>query len=194
MAISEEDYKKMQERMSGKQTSLPILQEAKKPEENKYTSIRIVLLGEPVAKQSVRANPVYRKDGNVQTYMKNGKLKALIRYHQPEKYEKLEREYRVSILSQLPKDFKMFENEVHITKLEFIFPALKSFTKRQMEMLYNREIIYHTHRPDVDNCRKLVFDSMTDLVYIDDSKICTENNVIKRYGLRPGILIELYGF
>jgi Holliday junction resolvase RusA-like endonuclease len=193
MSISEEELNKMKEKLAGKQTSLPIMSETKIDNKKELVTIDIILRGEPVAKQSVRANPVYKKDGNVQTYFKDGKLKALIRYHQPAKYDRLEKEYRTSILSQLPNDFKMFEKEVHITRLEFIFPALKSFTKKQMEMLNNREIIYHTSRPDVDNCRKLIFDSMTGLIYKDDSKICTENNVIKRYGIKPGILIQLKG-
>ena len=105
------------------------------------------------------------------------------------------KQYRIMIQNQLPKDFVKFEKEVHIVKLEFIFSPLKSFSKKILDGLQNKTLIkYHLKRPDLpDNCKKLPLDSMSGLVYADDSLICTENNVVKRYGWRSGIIIELKG-
>jgi Holliday junction resolvase RusA-like endonuclease len=167
--------------------------EKEKPEMREYT---VIIHGEPMSKQSVRVAPVYRKDGNVATYLRNGKLKCLIRHYQPSKFIAAEEIIRLSLQNQIKKDgFKILEHEVHIIKYEIIFRPLKSFTKKQMQMLENREIIYKTTNPDLpDNLKKFYNDCLKGLVWKDDGLICTENGVIKRYGIKPGIIITVKGY
>ena len=167
--------------------------EKEKPEMREYT---VIIHGEPMSKQSVRANPVYKRDGNVATYVRNGKLKCLIRFHQPSKFAKAEEIIRLSLQNQIKKDgFKMLEKECHIIRYEIIYPPLKSHTKKQIEMLQNKEIIYKTTRPDLpDNCKKFYNDCLSGLVWRDDGIICTENGVVKRYGIKPGVIITVKGY
>lgn len=181
---------------------------------DKYRTITLYLSGDPMPKQSYRSGVqrfrsngmhtcpwsgklVEHKTGDVFVYKnKNtGRVDVIPIAYQDKKYEDRIKQYRIMIQNQLPKDFVKFEKEVHIVKLEFIFSPLKSFNKKILDGLQNKTLIkYHLKRPDLpDNCKKLPLDSMSGLVYTDDSLICTENNVVKRYGWRSGIIIELKG-
>jgi Holliday junction resolvase RusA-like endonuclease len=182
---------------------------------DKYKTITLYLSGNPMPKQSYRSGvkrfklngthtcpwtnkPVEHKAGDVFVYKnKNtGKVDVIPTAYQDKKYEDRIKEYRIMINNQLPKDFVMFTSEVHIVKLEFIFSPLKSFSKKILDGLQNKTLLkYKTSRPDLpDNLKKLILDSMSKIVYEDDGLICTENNVVKRYGWKPGVIIELKGF
>lgn len=71
---------------------------------------------------------------------------------------------------QLPKDFKMFENGVAIS-IRFVFPPLKSWSKKKIKNLQNGIKIYKITRPDTDNLMKGFFDSLNGIIYKDDSQI-----------------------
>ncbi|MES2395835.1 MAG: RusA family crossover junction endodeoxyribonuclease [Bacteroidota bacterium] len=148
---------------------------------NNLTTITLTLFGIPMPKQSVRA---YVKGDNT------------LGHFQPEKHGIRTDDYIRQIKKQLPEGFKMFEQICHITKMHFVYPPLKSFHKKKgtMERIRNGEIIYKNTRPDLpDNLKKLVNDSMSNLVYKDDGIIVTENDVAKYYGVGGCIIIELKG-
>ena len=144
---------------------------------NELRKITITLFGEPMAKQSVRST----KSGH---------------FFQPKKYVDKEKDYRNQIAKQLPKDFVMFTEEARILKLHFIYAPLKAFhkIKGRMEEIREGKLFPKTTRPDVcDNLKKLVLDSMSELVYSDDSIIWGEDNVRKFFGTGGCVIIEIEG-
>jgi Holliday junction resolvase RusA-like endonuclease len=144
---------------------------------NKLRKVSFTLFGEPMAKQSVRST----KSGH---------------FFQPKKYVDKEKDYRNQIAKQLPKDFQIFTEEARITKLHFIYAPLKAFhkIKGRMEQIREGKLFPKTTRPDVcDNLKKLVLDSMSELVYSDDSIIWGEDNVRKFFGTGGCVIIEIEG-
>ena len=149
-----------------------------KPEPQAVRKLSLALMGEPMSKQSVRSA------------IRGSK----IIHFQPAKHTIRTKDYKFQIQAQLPNDFVMFQNEVHITKLHFIFGPLKKFSKVIMDKIKAGEIVYKTTKPDLaDNLKKLVNDSMSEIVYKDDSIIVSEDNVKKYYGLGGCIIIEMEG-
>lgn len=145
--------------------------------------ITLNLFGIPMPKQSVRSSY-------------NESLKS-IRHYQPKEMEDRVKDYRRQIRTQLPKDFVMFSNAVHVRKMHFVFPPLKAFHKQKgkMDAIRNGEIFYKETKPDLpDNLKKLPNDSMSGLVWSDDSIVVTETDTAKYYGLGGLIIIELEGY
>ncbi len=78
--------------------------------------------------------------------------------------------------------------------MTYIFPALKKFTKAQMERINSGEFIPKTTRPDLpDNLKKLPLDAMSGVIYKDDSVIWKECLTSKVYGTGGMIIIKLKG-
>jgi len=151
------------------------------PNESDFRTITLNLFGEPMAKQSVRS-AINKESGRV--------------FHfQPQKYADRMKDYHRQIKEQLPPDFKPFTKEVHITKMHFVFQPLKAFhkVKGRMDALRAGEVLYKTTKPDCDNLFKLTWDSLSDVVFIDDALICSMNDVKKIYGTGGMIVIELKG-
>lgn len=147
-----------------------------KPREE-YQTISLVLMGEPMSKQSVRAT----KSGH---------------FFQPKKYVDREKDYRKQIERQLPAGFTPFQEEVHILKMHIVYSPLKAFQKQKgvMEKIRNGEMVKKLTKPDLpDNCKKLVLDAMSGLVYKDDSIIWAEDNVRKYYSTGGCIILEIKG-
>lgn len=145
-----------------------------------YKAITLTLFGDPMPKQSVRS------------FVKNGK----IMHYQPKEMSDRTKDYIRQIKEQLPKDFVPFSEIVFVTKMHFIFPPLKAFhkVKGKMDAIRNGEIFYKTTKPDLpDNLKKLVNDSMSGLVFVDDCLIAGEDNIRKYYGVGGCIIIELKG-
>lgn len=160
------------------------ISESKKEENkcNKFRKVSLTLFGSPMPKQSVRA--YITKQNTIGTY-------------QPPEMGAKVRNYQEQIKSQLPKDFVMFTEIVHVRKMHFVFPPLKAFSrvKGKMDAIRNGEKFYKTTKPDLgDNLQKLIWDSLTGLVYKDDSLIVSENNVEKYYGVGGCIILELEGY
>lgn len=148
---------------------------------NNMRTVKICLFGEPMPKQSVR-----------QGRTPSGK----IIFFQPTKMKNRVKDYQKQIKDQLPKDWVPFSEEVHVTKLHFVFAPLKGFSKvkGKMDAIRDGKRFYKTTKPDLmDNLKKLPFDAMSGLVYEDDGLVCTETDVAKYYGIGGCIIIELTG-
>jgi len=153
--------------------------------------------GIPFSKQSVRANPVYGRDGNpvVYTDERSGRKRVLIRYHQPKEITDQENNIRAMAIGQLPAGFKPFDGPVIVCRLDFIFPPLKSFPKIKLMNIASGSVEYKTTKPDLlDNLSKGFFDSLEGILYLNDSQICETISTRKIYGMTPGISLEIEGF
>lgn len=151
-------------------------------------TIKLTLFGEPMPKQSVRS---------FATGAKTESGKYIVNHYQPQEMIERMKDYQFQIRKQLPPGFKMFEEQVHITQMHFIFPPLKSFhkIKGRMDEIYSGKIIYKTTKPDLpDNLKKLVNDSMSGIVFKDDNIIVSEDNIKKYYGVGGAIIIEMKGY
>jgi Holliday junction resolvase RusA-like endonuclease len=141
-------------------------------------TLTLTLFGEPMPKQSVRAT-------------------KSAHFFQPQKTVDRKKDYIRQIKEQLPKDFIRFEQRVHITKMHFLFSPLKEFhkIKGKMDAIRDGEMFYKETKPDLpDNCKKLILDSMSELVYKDDSIIVSEDNIKKYYGIGGCVIIEMQGY
>lgn len=156
----------------------PTLRTESRIENSKFRTIKLNLFGIPMPKQSVRST----KSGH---------------FFQPKEKKDRMNDYIEQILNQRPKDFKPFEHEVHVTRFHCIYPPLKSFhkIKGRMDAIRNGEIFYKNTQPDlIDNLKKLVFDSMADIILKNDGLVVTENDTAKYYGLGGCIIIEMKGY
>ena len=143
--------------------------------------IKLILLGEPVAKQSVRQGK--SKAGNTV-------------FFQPAKFDVLEMQYMVQLKRQIPKDWIMFTKWVRIERCIFIHEATQAMlnNKKKLAALQNGELFRKTTRPDLkDNLYKFPLDVLSGLVYKDDGLICEGGQDGKYYGLVPRIEIHLIG-
>lgn len=130
---------------------------------------------EPVAVQSAR-------------FCRAGKF---IRSYQPEKVCSYKYTLRALARKQLPAGFTLFTEGIRV-ETEFIFSAPKSFSKKKLLQLEKGEIIYKTTRPDLsDNLHKALNDALTNIVWEDDGLIA-ETSSRKRYGLSPGIRVNVF--
>lgn len=152
------------------------------PKEPQFRSLKLTLFGEPMAKQSVRQGR--NREGNVV-------------FFQPEAMKKRVKDYQEQIRKQLPPGFIPFQTAVFVRKMHFMYAPLKSFHKEKgkMEAIRTGKKFYKNTRPDLpDNLKKLVNDSMSELVFTDDALIVGEDNVRKYYGVGGCIIIELEGY
>lgn len=140
--------------------------------------ITIMLKGEPMPKQSVRAT----KSGH---------------FFQPKKTVDRKKDYQRQLREQLPKDFVMYESEIRIIRLNFVFAPLKAFHKQKgkMDLIREGNIFYKTTKPDLDNLLKPLLDSMSNIVFKDDAIITQIDGVKKYYGATGGFIhIILEGY
>lgn len=144
-------------------------------------SITLTLFGIPMPKQSVRQGRNKHTGGVI--------------FFQPTEMLHRIKDYQDQIKKQLPEGFTMFEKEVRIVKMHFVFPPLKEFSKNKgkMERLHNGELFNKTTKPDLDNLSKIVFDCMNEVIYKDDSLIYSIDGVRKYYGTGGMIVLTLEG-
>lgn len=89
------------------------------------------------------------------------------------------------ILKQLPKGFKLMEGALYVA-VTFVFPVLKSMSKKERDLIESGEIVYKTAKPDlVDNLMKGLFDAMNGIVFKDDAQICrvSSKKIFGEFGL-----------
>lgn len=136
--------------------------------------MKLIIYGEPKAKQSAK-------------FAKIGKF---MKSYQPKAVVNAEANIKMQILEQLPKDFMLFTGNVAVKKLHYVFSPLKSFTKKKMALINSGEIVYKNTKPDLsDNLSKMLFDAMQGIIYDNDSRVISMDDVKKYYGNRPRIEI-----
>jgi len=143
--------------------------------------LKLILLGEPIAKQSVRQGKT--KSGSTV-------------FFQPAKYDVLKMQYCVQMTKQVPRTFKMYSEWVRLQRCIFVHAPTKQQLKNKttLAFLQGGGLIRKTTRPDMlDNLCKFPFDVLTGYVYLDDSLICESGEMGKYYGLNPRIEIDLIG-
>lgn len=135
--------------------------------ENDLNTITIIIPGIPVAKQ----RPRFSKFG---TYDKQKDIKEL---------------YRLSILPQLPRNFKVFSIPISV-HLIFEMPIPKSISKKKSQALIGSP---HVKKPDIDNLYKML-DAFNGVLWIDDS-IIYKVTMEKVYSENPktNLIIEYEG-
>lgn len=89
---------------------------------------------------------------------------------------------------RVPFDRKAY---IRVKYIDFIYPVPKSFSLKKILKLQSGCIFWKNSKPDADNLCKLVFDSLKNLVYYDDAQIVEIGCIRKRYGIKPGIAMEL---
>jgi len=135
----------------------------------------ITILGIPFSKQSAR----HTKSGIV---------------YQTKKVKDAENNVRWQVIKQLSKGFIPYSKGVKVSKLWYIFPPTKQLlgSQKRVKQLESGKLFIKTTKPDLtDNLNKGLFDAMQGIVYNNDSQICEMTNVMKCYGLRPRIEIEI---
>ena len=130
---------------------------------------------DPVAVQSAR-------------FYRAGKF---IRSYQPEKVTDYKQKLKLLAREQIPDNFELLKTALGI-KTTFVFSAPKSFSKKKLDFLLQGGIIYKTTRPDLtDNLHKALLDSLTGIVWEDDSIIAVAQSR-KIYGRAAGIYLNIY--
>lgn len=142
-------------------------------QQNSQHKLTIIIPGTPIPKQSVRMS----------------KFGA----YQPPELVYAKKKIKADIEVQLPKGFKLWEGPIQISRLCFVYEYLKSHNKKQRLQYQETGMpIPKITKPDmVDNLKKLPFDCMSGLVYIDDSQICYERDIRKYFGEEAFTLIVI---
>ena len=172
--------------------------------------------GDPMAKQSARFT-VSRymngeKKGEPIIFMNKRTLKndVMIKSYQDAKITNTAKMLQLQILKQLKatESFTKFRGAIFVTRMEFIFKVSKNAPKYMLNDLKEGQLIYFKEtKPDLDNLEKMIWDAMqaekaekdivnamTGLVYDNDAQIVSKNGVFKRWGMAPGVIIEMEGY
>lgn len=139
--------------------------------------------GKPEPKQSKRSRVVWGKDG------------ARIQNYQTSKVKANAAHIKTSISGQLPKDFKIHDGPVMVTKLYYYFAPIRSLRKIQRNIIQRGGWIPKDTKPDVtDNLSKGLFDAVEGVVITNDGRVFSMDNVRKGYHQRPGIYLDMILF
>lgn len=130
--------------------------------------ITLMIPGDPVGK----ARPFVTKRGITFTPKKTVSMENLIKFTFSEKYPGF-----------IPILFPVSMKIIIYQKIP------KSFSKRQREQALSN-FLRPAKRPEIDNCTKLIFDSLIGRAYHDDNQII-ELEALKFYSDRPRVEIEI---
>ena len=134
----------------------------------------LIILGTPQSKQSARFRIANKK----------GSDKKFIMSYQKKSVKDNELNIAYDVKSQLPKSYIPFDEPISVEVL-FVFPPLKSWSKKKLSELESGKIIYKDTKPDLtDNLMKGLFDAMNKIVYTDDARVC-EVSSKKIFGIVP---------
>jgi Holliday junction resolvase RusA-like endonuclease len=136
------------------------------------------ILGTPTPKQSARFRIIKGKKGDFVSSYQSKSVKDVAKI------------IALQIKPQLPKGFKLLDTPL-AADIIFVFPPLKSFSKKKMEELESGKTIFKDTKPDNDNLQKALFDPMEGLVFTNDSRVCL-TRCKKIYGLVPRTEITLH--
>jgi Holliday junction resolvase RusA-like endonuclease len=144
------------------------------------TMIRLKILGVPQSKQSARFRIVKKKSGQ-----------QFVSSYQKKSVKDNERNIAYDVKFQLPVNYVPY-NEAIGVKVLFVFPPLKSWSKKKMAQLESGEKMYKEAKPDLtDNLMKGLFDAMNGIVFTDDSRVCKVESE-KIFGFTPRTEVTLY--
>lgn len=137
----------------------------------KKSKMKIIIKGIPLQKQSAK-------------FARVGKF---VRSYQPKKINNWVAQARLQILNQLPQHWLPLRGEVEIKEIIFVFPPLKSWTKKLLLTLQQGKRIYKPTKPDLDNLCKNTWDCCNGILWVDDAQIVEVNSMKKIYGEVPRI-------
>ena len=152
--------------------------------------------GDPVPKQGDRSFVKRNRDGNVFTYTnkKTGKTDVIVTHYQPSLITATQKNYIEQIKKQLPYDWVALNQYVHIDTIEFLYSPLKSFSKKQKQIIADNGKVEKTTQADLDNLQKFVNDALESAgVMVNDGLISKVSNMEKYYFKVNGIIIKLRG-
>lgn len=109
----------------------------------------------------------------------SGKYKHTIKMHRADSDTIFQDTIKVLTKIQLPRDFKVFENEALYLYMNFYFKKPKTNKKK-----------YHTQRPDLTNLAKNVEDAYNGLIFKDDCQI-TELTISKQFCTHDKIVVSV---
>lgn len=190
----------------------------------RYQKIKLILKypplaenpdGDPMAKQSARftvsryGNGPKKGEPIIFDNKRTGKPDVMIKSYQDAKITNTAKMLQLQLIVQLKgQHFTKFRNAIFVTRMEFIFKVSKNAPKYMMDDLKaGTKIYFKDTKPDLDNLEKMVWDAMqaekaekditnamTGLVYDNDAQIVSKNGVFKRWGIVPGVIIEMEGY
>lgn len=169
----------------------------------------------PMAKQSARftvsrySNGPKKGEPIIFENKKTGKNDVMIKSYQDAKITNTSKMLQMQILTQLKahKGFTKFRKSIFVTRMEFIFKVSSNAPQYMMnDLKAGTKIYFKDTKPDLDNLEKMVWDAMqaekaekeilnafTGLVYDNDAQIVSKNGIFKRWGIIPGVIIEMEG-
>lgn len=180
----------------------------------KYPVMKENLNGDPMPKQSARFmvqrynNGANKGEPVIYTNKYTGKKDVIIKSYQESKITNTVEMLREQIIMQLRKQtFTKFRGAIFITRMEFIFQVSKNAPKYMInDLREGTKVYFKDTKPDLDNLEKLILDAMqsekmekdslkamTGLVYDNDAQIVLKTGVFKRWGIIPGIIINMEG-
>jgi len=150
---------------------------------------------EPMSKNSDRSRLMPIKHARCMIHKATGKKYYLksdlyISHYQPPEIHAWMMKARRIIYRQLPRDFIKWDGAIRVNRLEYFFPPLKAFSNVMLAVI-DKFVSYKATKPDIDNVQKLLWDSLQDVVFTNDSRIVEMNQVRKRYSTKPRIELEL---
>lgn len=142
--------------------------------------LSLKILGTPESKQSARFRAIKTGDG-----------KSFIQSYQSKKVKDNERNIKFDVKKQLPEGFMPYDMAIGC-KVLFVFPPLKSWSKKKIAELDSGITIHKDTKPDLtDNLMKGLFDAMQGIIFTDDSRVCKVESS-KIYGIIPRIEVYIY--
>lgn len=137
--------------------------------------MRITIKGTPMAKQSAK-------------FVRRG---SFVKSYQPKKIVNWVSQARMQILQQLPEGFVPLDGDIFISELKYVFPPLKSWSKKKWAELQSGKTIFKNTKPDMDNLTKNTWDACNGVLWTDDARIVKIQNITKEYGEVPCVIMEV---
>lgn len=88
------------------------------------------------------------------------------------------------------KGVQMPENAPLMVGMVFYMPIPKSTPKRLRKRMEQTENVFHTRKPDTDNCAKSILDSIRGIAYKDDNQVAVMQ-ATKVYSANPRVKVTI---
>lgn len=125
---------------------------------------------------------------NAQKRHRHASRGKFVQTYDPSKQEKAD--FRIVAQQNAPKEPYRVPLFVDIT-CYFSRPKSHYGTGRNADVLKPSAPIYHTKKPDGDNCAKFIFDALNGIFWTDDSIICGFQ-ISKQYCSKPETEVAIY--